>query len=89
MSDEYIGLPSAFISSGAKAVVGSLWKVKDLAALVFSVGFYQTWLGAKPISVANAVAETQKWMKASKVNEYIELMKKSDRLTHWCLKVAE
>ncbi|MBU2503368.1 CHAT domain-containing protein [bacterium] len=76
MSDEYIGLPSAFISSGAKAVIGSLWKVEDLAALIFSVGFYRTWLGAKPLSIASAMAETQKWMKTSKPHEYIELLQK-------------
>lgn len=78
-SDEYIGLPSAFIGSGAKAVIGSLWRVDDLAAFVFSMCFYRTWIGENTlgtVSIANAVNKTQQWMKEATVDEYIAILRK-------------
>jgi CHAT domain-containing protein len=40
MADEYISLAGAFIAAGASAVVASLWKVRDSAALLLMHRFY-------------------------------------------------
>jgi CHAT domain-containing protein len=50
------GLDSAFLSRGARAVVASLWKVDDLAALVYSTVLHIGLLRNATIAQAHATA---------------------------------
>jgi CHAT domain-containing protein len=40
-TNEYVGLPSAFIGAGFACVVASLWKVSDLATCLLVTRFYE------------------------------------------------
>ena len=44
-SDEYIGLPSAFLYAGASNVVSSLWSVSDLSTAFLMIRFYEYFQG--------------------------------------------
>jgi len=41
ISDEYIGLPSAFLYAGASNVLSTLWSVTDLSAALLMIRFYE------------------------------------------------
>lgn len=40
-SDEYIGLPSAFLVAGSQTVVSTLWSVDDLSTALLIIKFYE------------------------------------------------
>jgi CHAT domain-containing protein len=61
-TDEYIGLPSAFLYAGATNVVNSLWQVNDLATAWLMIKFYQNYR-QDSTSVAKALNEAQKWLR--------------------------
>ncbi|MEG3978176.1 CHAT domain-containing protein, partial [Microcoleus sp. herbarium8] len=61
MTDEYIGLPSAFLYAGSMNVVSSLWAVDDFATAILMIRFYQEL--PKADSVAIALNAAQKWMR--------------------------
>lgn len=50
------GLDSAFLSRGARAVVGSLWRVADIAALVYSAVLHSTLARGTAIVGAHSAA---------------------------------
>jgi CHAT domain-containing protein len=51
--DELAGLLSSFLAAGARAVLGSLWRVDDGTTLSFMREFYRAWgAGAAPPSWA-------------------------------------
>jgi CHAT domain-containing protein len=52
------GLDSAFLSRGARAVVASLWKVDDLAALVYSTALHVGLVRNATIAQAHTIAAT-------------------------------
>ena len=60
------GLAQAFLSSGASAVVGSLWTVDDAAAGKMVPWFYQTLLN-QHLSISGALRAAQLRMLAAKV----------------------
>ncbi|MBO3460167.1 CHAT domain-containing protein [Aetokthonos hydrillicola Thurmond2011] len=60
-SDEYIGLPSAFLYAGTQYVVSSLWTVKDLSTAFLMAKFYENLQGQT--SVAVALNQAQCWLK--------------------------
>ena len=39
--EEFVGLPGAFLQTGAEVVIGSLWEVGDLSTFLNSVSFTQ------------------------------------------------
>jgi len=41
ITDDLLTLATAFLCAGARSVVGTLWKVNDLAAALFSIFYYQ------------------------------------------------
>jgi CHAT domain-containing protein len=43
LTDESVGLPTAFLSAGAAGVVGSLWSVPDASTAVLMAEFYRIW----------------------------------------------
>ncbi|NEQ88051.1 MAG: CHAT domain-containing protein, partial [Moorea sp. SIO2I5] len=73
ISDEYIGLPSAFLVAGSPAVVSSLWKVNDLSTALLMIKFYQN-LGEQ-IPLAVALNQAQLWLRDSTKAELEEWAK--------------
>jgi len=60
-SDEYVGLPSAFLFAGATHTVGSLWSVYDTSTTVLMVKFYEILKHNKNISIPEALWQSQQW----------------------------
>ncbi len=67
--DEVIGLPAAITYAGAPAVVGSLWKVGDIAANVFMTRFYR--LLCASLTPSDALTRTQRWMRTVTAGELL------------------
>ncbi|MFB3764055.1 MAG: CHAT domain-containing protein [Methanotrichaceae archaeon] len=62
-TDEYIGLPAAFLVAGTTAVVGSLWLVDDLATSLLIEQFYMNYLNGH-MTPAAALREAQLWLRS-------------------------
>lgn len=62
-TDEYEGLPAGLLSAGASSVIGTLWRVGDLATAILMQSFYHALLdrmrAGKPMSIAEALREAQ------------------------------
>ena len=55
-----IGLPHAFMEAGARAVIVSLWKVRDQAAAAFMIDFYrELHAGRSPADAMRAVRQAR------------------------------
>jgi len=66
ISDEYIGLPSAFLYAGALSVVSSLWAVNDLSTCFLTIKFYENLRNFPKLEagdVAIALNQAQKWLR--------------------------
>lgn len=66
ISDEYVGLISAFLYAGSPSVVSTLWSVEQAATNLFMIEFYNNLkqlVPLKPGSVAFALNKTQKWLR--------------------------
>jgi len=61
LSDEYVGLPSAFLYAGSPNIVSSLWTVDDLSTAFLMIKFYQNL--QKGLTVALALNQAQLWLK--------------------------
>jgi CHAT domain-containing protein len=61
LSDEYVGIPSAFLYAGSPSVVSSLWTVQDISTAFLMIKFYQNI----PLSetVAIALNQAQIWLR--------------------------
>lgn len=59
--DEFIGLPTAFISLGAAHVVGSLWPVEDRSTTLLVMRFYQG-LREEGLDPPEALQRAQNWL---------------------------
>lgn len=71
-SDEYIGLPSAFLFAGSTSVVSSLWIANDLATALLMIKFYEILKlqkVLKKIKVALALNQAQLWLRGISRNE--------------------
>lgn len=81
--DEFVGLPMAFLQTGAACVVSSLWQVDDWATTLLMVRFYELWQPAQPghgMPPVSALREARRWLRAlngaeadAYVREYPEL----------------
>jgi len=60
-SDEYLGLPSAFLFAGAAYTVASLWKVPTKSTTILMVKFYELLKNNKQISIPEALWQSQQW----------------------------
>ena len=60
-SDEYIGLPAAFLYAGSPSVVSSLWEPSDLSTAFLMIKFYENLLNQ--IKVAVALNQAQLWLR--------------------------
>lgn|GEM_PF-2562633 len=70
-SDEYIGLPGAFIVAGAGAVIGSLWAVEDVSTCLLMAKFYRRL--ASGCTHADALADAQRWLRTLPAGDVVIL----------------
>ncbi|MFP4124738.1 MAG: CHAT domain-containing protein, partial [Coleofasciculus sp.] len=68
--EEYLGLPTGFLLAGAKAVIGSQWKVNSIATAFIFDEFYRQLeqTGNKAIALKNA----QNWLRRCTADELRE-----------------
>jgi CHAT domain-containing protein len=70
--DEYVGLVSAFLETGASYVISSLWKVEDVSASFLMLEFYKfISTGMHPVV---ALEKAQTWLRTAN----------RDQLSYWC-----
>jgi CHAT domain-containing protein len=90
VSSEFVGLPNVFIAAGARYVVGSLWRVNELATVVLVDRYLQlvaTGLGV-PESLNQAQrdiatfsrAQVQEWVESALPNHAAKLSKEIARM---------
>lgn len=60
--DEFLGLPAAFLRAGAAAIIGSLWRVDDIAAMLLTYKFYQFMISDRQ-SPVHALRNAQRWLR--------------------------
>jgi CHAT domain-containing protein len=75
VSDEYIGLPSGFLLAGNLGVVGSLWRVNELATTLLMAKFYNNlFAGSLPPAdnIAAALNKAQIWLRDISKRELLE-----------------
>jgi len=85
ISDEYIGLLSAFLYAGSPSVVSTLWSVEQAATNLFMIEFYKNLkqlLPLKPGSVAIALNQTQKWLRTLTGEELRKIVESSEFQRH-------
>jgi CHAT domain-containing protein len=73
ISDEYIGLPSAFLYAGALSVVSSLWAVNDFSTCFLMIKFYENLKNFPKLEagdVAIALNQAQKWLRDLTYEEF-------------------
>ena len=63
LPDELIGLPTAFLQLGARAVVGALWPIPDLPTSLLMGRFYRH-LADDEVAPAEALRRAQNWLRA-------------------------
>ncbi|MGF1537770.1 MAG: CHAT domain-containing protein [Elainellaceae cyanobacterium] len=61
ITDEYVGLVSAFLKAGVSYVVSTLWRVESAASALLIVKFYEQWQGGQ--SPAEALNSAQAFLK--------------------------
>ena len=66
-----VGIARAFLGSGARSVLASLWAVEDEATMVFMKQFYQHLVNGK--SASESLHESMKWMRENP--DYSEVRK--------------
>ncbi|MEA5418962.1 CHAT domain-containing tetratricopeptide repeat protein, partial [Spirulina sp. CCNP1310] len=59
--DEFVGLPSAFLKSGAKQVLSSQWSVESFPTTLTMIEFHRRYRAGMP--AAQALAEVQIWLR--------------------------
>ncbi|MCC0179706.1 CHAT domain-containing protein [Waterburya agarophytonicola K14] len=73
LSDEYIGLPSAFLYAGSPSVVSSLWTVSDLSTTFLMIKFYQNLQEIDSVPIA--LNQAQLWLRNLTQEEFREWSK--------------
>ncbi len=71
-TDEYIGLPSGFLSAGATSVISTLWVVDDVSTAILMIKFYEILLSESRPPVAIALRESQLWLREATVQKLVE-----------------
>jgi CHAT domain-containing protein len=67
IADEYLSLAGAFLAAGARAVIASLWKVRDSAALLFMRRLYSEIEASQELP--HALQSAQLWLRALSGND--------------------
>ncbi|MDB9314107.1 CHAT domain-containing protein [Spirulina sp. CS-785/01] len=69
ITDEYVGLVSAFLQTGVTYVLSTLWQVESFVTSLFMVQFYDTLQqGTPPIP---ALYQTQQWLKTAQKRDLL------------------
>ncbi|CBN56777.1 MULTISPECIES: CHAT domain-containing protein [Kamptonema] len=71
-TDEYIGLPSGFLSAGATSVISTLWVVDDVSTAILMIKFYELLLSESRSPVAIALRESQLWLRGASVQDLLD-----------------
>ena len=77
-SDEYLGLPSAFLIGGSMGVVGSLWDARDLATTLLMIKFYENLYEYQTVTFA--LNSAQRWLRDIKKSELIDWIQNLNNL---------
>lgn len=78
-TDEYIGLPSAFLHAGAPTVISSLWPVSDISTTLLMVRTYKSI--HKGLGKAESLCNAQRWLKNPK--NRAEHLQELEKLLPW------
>jgi CHAT domain-containing protein len=70
LPDEMIGLPTAFLQLGARAVVGALWPIPDLPTQLLMARLYRH-LVEDNLAVGQALRQAQNWLRAATVGDIV------------------
>jgi tetratricopeptide (TPR) repeat protein len=70
ITDEYVGLVSAFLKAGATYIISTLWTVESAASALLIVEFYQQLQAGQ--SPAAALKAAQTWLKTATRDKLIE-----------------
>ncbi|MGH1397331.1 MAG: CHAT domain-containing protein, partial [Trichormus sp.] len=80
-SDEYIGLPSAFLLAGSTNVVSSLWTVSATATALLMIKFYEELQQQNNIVLALNTA--QRWLRNTTVKGFQDWLNNSSLSLVW------
>jgi CHAT domain-containing protein len=70
ITDEYVGLVSAFLKAGATYIISTLWTVESAATAFLMVEFYQQLQAGTPPVAALKVAQT--WLQSATSDQLID-----------------
>ncbi|MBD2708656.1 SAV_2336 N-terminal domain-related protein [Limnospira platensis] len=87
LTDDYLGLSSAFLLTGARTVVASLWNVDELAATLVTLRLYQI-LPDYP-SVTAALQAAQTWLRGLSCDDVLDWLKHEFKATEEELEEVE
>jgi len=73
--DEYVSFQSAFLSAGAKTVIGSLWTLSNTSTTILMIKLYQNL--SQGLTISSALVQAQIWLKNITV---VELQKWTEKL---------
>gem|GEM_PF-1849402 len=79
--DEYVGLPSGFLHSGASSVISSLWAVDDLSNVLLMGRLYDN-IVAKQMGKAAAIREAQHYVRELTMKDIRELADNSEEVLY-------
>jgi CHAT domain-containing protein len=80
-SDEFTGLPSAFISLGAAGVLGTLWLVDDRATMLLTSKFYDLHLRSG-LAPPEALKRAQDWLRGASRQELLAYAREAAKTGH-------
>lgn len=60
--DEFLGLPAALIRAGAAAVIGTMWRVDDIASMLLVHKLYEA-IVVERLGPASALRQAQRWLR--------------------------
>ena len=71
--DEYISLSVGFIYAGANNILGSLWRVDDLATASLMIRFYQNLLDSQTnLTINQALIQAQNWLRTITKQQFLD-----------------
>ena len=78
ITDEYVGLTSAFLKAGAASVVSTLWRIESAASMVFVTQFYKAFLSGQ--SAAVALKTAQAFIKTAAYDQLLAVLEEGAQL---------
>jgi len=77
LTDEYVGLPAAFLAAGARTVFGSLWRIDDVATALIVIRAFESLISScesEPSGYARSLWEAQSWLRTASRGELEQLI---------------